>query len=45
LFGTALVAAGLGIEQAYMVAAIPAVIGGIAIALVRANPQPVKVYA
>ncbi len=34
LFGTALVKAGLTIEAAYAVAAIPAVIGGIAVALV-----------
>jgi AAHS family 4-hydroxybenzoate transporter-like MFS transporter len=34
LFGTALVKAGLSIEAGYAVAAIPAVIGGIAVALV-----------
>lgn len=45
LFGTALVAAGLSIETAYMIAAIPAVIGGIAIALVRAQHQSAVVYA
>jgi AAHS family 4-hydroxybenzoate transporter-like MFS transporter len=45
LFGTALVAAGLSIEQAYMIAAIPAVIGGIAIALVRTKHQPAAAYA
>jgi AAHS family 4-hydroxybenzoate transporter-like MFS transporter len=37
LFGTALVKAGLTIEAAYAVAAIPAVIGGIAVALVGAR--------
>ncbi|MGN6572458.1 MAG: MFS transporter [Pseudolabrys sp.] len=45
LFGTALVAAGLTIEIAYMIAAAPAIIGGAAIALVRAKHQPVVVYA
>ena len=45
LFGTALVAAGLRIEAAYMIAAIPAVIGGIAIALVRAKHQSATAYA
>jgi MFS transporter, AAHS family, 4-hydroxybenzoate transporter len=45
LFGTALVAAGLSIEIAYVIAAIPAIIGGIAIALVRAQHQPTVVYA
>jgi AAHS family 4-hydroxybenzoate transporter-like MFS transporter len=45
LFGTALVAAGLKIETAYVIAAIPAVIGGIAIALVRARPQSAVAYA
>jgi AAHS family 4-hydroxybenzoate transporter-like MFS transporter len=45
LFGTALVAAGLSIETAYVIAAIPAIIGGIAIALVRAQHQPTVVYA
>ena len=45
LFGTALVAAGLSIETAYVIAAIPAVIGGIAIALVRAQHQSAVVYA
>jgi AAHS family 4-hydroxybenzoate transporter-like MFS transporter len=45
LFGTALVAAGLGIEQAYMIAAVPSVIGGIAIALVRTKHQPVAAHA
>ncbi len=39
LFGTALVAAGLTIEKAYVIAAIPAVIGGVAVALVRARHQ------
>jgi AAHS family 4-hydroxybenzoate transporter-like MFS transporter len=37
LFGTALVKAGLTIEAAYAVAAVPAVIGGIAVALVGAR--------
>lgn len=45
LFGTALVAAGLSIEVAYMIAAVPAAIGGIAIALVRAQHQSAVVYA
>jgi len=45
LFGTALVAAGVGIEQAYMIAAVPAVIGGIAIALVRSRRQSAAAYA
>ena len=45
LFGTALVAAGLSIETAYVIAAIPAIIGGIAIALVRAQHQSAVVYA
>jgi len=45
LFGTALVAAGLTIETAYVIAALPAVIGGIAIALVRAQHQSAVVYA
>jgi AAHS family 4-hydroxybenzoate transporter-like MFS transporter len=45
LFGTALVAAGLTIEMAYVIAAIPALVGGIAIALVRARPQSAVVYA
>jgi MFS transporter, AAHS family, 4-hydroxybenzoate transporter len=45
LFGTALVAAGLSIEIAYMIAAVPAVIGGIAIAMVRAQHQSNVVYA
>jgi AAHS family 4-hydroxybenzoate transporter-like MFS transporter len=45
LFGTALVAAGLKIETAYVIAAVPAVIGGIAIALVRARPQSAVAYA
>jgi len=45
LFGTALVAAGLNIETAYIIAAVPAVVGGIAIALVRARPQSSVVYA
>ena len=45
LFGTALVAAGLKIETAYMIAAIPSIIGGIAIALVRARPQSAIAYA
>ncbi len=45
LFGTALFAAGLTIEVAYVIAAIPALIGGIAIALVRARPQSAVVYA
>jgi hypothetical protein len=39
------VAAGLKIETAYVIAAIPAVIGGIAIALVRARPQSAVAYA
>lgn len=37
LFGTALVAAGLTIETAYIIAAIPALIGAAAVALVRAR--------
>jgi AAHS family 4-hydroxybenzoate transporter-like MFS transporter len=45
LFGTALVAAGLTIETAYVIAAVPAIIGGIAIALVRAKHQSAVVYA
>ena len=45
LFGTALVAAGLSIETAYVIAAVPAIIGGIAIALVRAQHQSTVVYA
>ena len=45
LFGTALVAAGLTIEIAYVIAAVPAIIGGAAIALVRAKHQSVVVYA
>ena len=39
LFGTALVAAGLTIEKAYMIAAIPALVGGVAVMLGRARPQ------
>jgi MFS family permease len=39
LLGTALVALGLSIEAAYVIAAVPAVIGGIAVALVRAPRQ------
>ena len=38
-------APGLKIETAYDIAAIPAVIGGIAIALVRARPQSAVAYA
>jgi AAHS family 4-hydroxybenzoate transporter-like MFS transporter len=45
LFGTALVAAGLSIEMAYVIAAIPAIIGGVAIALVRAQHKSAVVYA
>ena len=45
LFGTALVAAGLTIEIAYVIAAVPAIIGGAAIAMVRAKHQSVVVYA
>jgi MFS transporter, AAHS family, 4-hydroxybenzoate transporter len=45
LFGTALVAAGLSIELAYVIAAVPAVIGGVAIALVRAKHQTAAAYA
>ncbi len=45
LFGTALVAAGLSIETAYVIAAVPAIIGGFAIALVRAQHQSAVVYA
>jgi AAHS family 4-hydroxybenzoate transporter-like MFS transporter len=45
LFGTALVAAGVAIETAYVIAAIPALIGGTAIALVRAKHQSAVVYA
>jgi len=45
LFGTALVATGLSIETAYVIAAVPAIIGGIAIALVRAKHQSTIVYA
>jgi MFS transporter, AAHS family, 4-hydroxybenzoate transporter len=45
LFGTALVAAGVAIETAYVIAAVPAFIGGGAIALVRARPQSAVVYA
>lgn len=37
LFGTALVNAGLSIQTAYLIAAIPAIVGGFAIALVRAR--------
>ena len=45
MFGTALVAAGLAIETAYVIAAVPAIIGGAAIALVRARHQSAIVYA
>ena len=45
LFGTALVAAGLNIETAYVIAAVPALIGGIAVAMVRAQHQSAVVYA
>jgi AAHS family 4-hydroxybenzoate transporter-like MFS transporter len=45
LFGTALVAAGLTIEIAYVIAAVPAIIGGAASAMVRAKHQSVVVYA
>jgi len=45
LFGTALVAAGLQIQVAYMIASIPAFIGGIAIALVRARHHTNVAYA
>ncbi|HEU4661054.1 MAG TPA: MFS transporter [Pseudolabrys sp.] len=45
LFGTALVATGLSIEMAYVIAAVPAIIGGVAIALVRAQHQSAVVYA
>lgn len=45
LFGTALVAVGVTIETAYLIAAIPSIIGGIAIALVRAQHQSTVVYA
>jgi len=45
LFGTALVAAGLGIESAYLIAAVPALIGAIAVAMVGARHQPDIVYA
>lgn len=45
LFGTALVAAGLTIESAYMIAAVPAIMGGAAVALVRAKHQSAVVYA
>jgi len=45
LFGTALVAAGVTTETAYLIAAVPAIIGGIAIALVRAKHQSTVVYA
>jgi AAHS family 4-hydroxybenzoate transporter-like MFS transporter len=45
LFRTALVAAGLTIEIAYVIAAVPAIIGGAAIAMVRAKHQSVVVYA
>lgn len=45
LFGTAIVAAGLSIEQAYMIAAIPSVIGGVAIVLVRTKHQTLKAFA
>ena len=45
LFGTALVAAGVTIETAYLIAAIPSIIGGVAIALVRAQHQSTVVYA
>jgi MFS transporter, AAHS family, 4-hydroxybenzoate transporter len=44
LFGTALAASGLSIEIAYVIAAVPAIIGGIAIALVRAPHQSAVVY-
>lgn len=37
LFGSALVKAGLSIQTAYVIAALPAVIGGIAVALARAR--------
>ncbi|HEY6025349.1 MAG TPA: MFS transporter [Pseudolabrys sp.] len=45
LFGTALVAAGLTIETAYVIAAVPAILGGAAIALVRAKHQSAVIYA
>jgi MFS transporter, AAHS family, 4-hydroxybenzoate transporter len=45
LFGTALVATGLSIETAYVIAAVPAIIGGIAVALVRTQHQSASVYA
>ena len=45
LFGTALLAAGLGIESAYLIAAVPALIGGLAVALVGARHQSKVVYA
>jgi AAHS family 4-hydroxybenzoate transporter-like MFS transporter len=45
LFGTALVAAGFPIETAYVIAAIPALIGGAAVGLVRAKHQTAAVYA
>jgi MFS family permease len=39
LLGTALIALGLTIEGAYVVAAVPAIIGALAIALIRAPKQ------
>ena len=45
LFGTALVAAGSTIETAYVIAAVPAILGGAAIALVRAKHQSAVIYA
>jgi len=45
LFGTALVAAGVTIETAYVIAAVPALLGGAAISLVRAKHQSAVIYA
>jgi AAHS family 4-hydroxybenzoate transporter-like MFS transporter len=43
LLGTALIALGLTIEGAYVVAAVPAIIGALAIALIRAPNQSARV--
>lgn len=44
LFGTVLVATGLSIEAACMIAAVSATIGAVAVALVRAQNQSATVY-
>jgi hypothetical protein len=44
LFGTVLVATGLSIEAACMIAAVLATIGAVAVALVRAQNQSATVY-